>query len=122
MANIRANQKNGKTISYRFTICLGRDATGKQLRKYTTWIAPEDMTPAKARKAAERAADAWELEVKAEYQAEQDAKAQGQAYVLPPEKRRDDFVSFVHETWFPLQVQNGKCKSTLVRVRKNQSC
>lgn len=69
MANIRENKKTGKVISFRFIVCLERDVRGKQIRKYTTWTAPADLTPAKARKAAERAADAWEEEVKAEYTA-----------------------------------------------------
>ena len=68
MANIRANEKNGKVVSYRFIICLERDTQGKQIRRYTTWTPPEGLTPTKAKKAAERAADAWEQEVKAEYQ------------------------------------------------------
>lgn len=88
MANIRENKRNGKVISYRFTACLGRDANDKQIRRYTTWEIPDGLTPAKAKKAAERAADAWEQEVKAEYQKE---KELGQAYTLPPEKRRDSF-------------------------------
>ena len=86
MANIRENTKNGKVISYRFTICLDRDAQGKQIRRYTTWTPPQDLTLAKAKKAAERAADAWELEMKATYKAEKEAAASGQNYSLPPEK------------------------------------
>ena len=31
MANIRENTKNGKVVSYRFTVCLERDTQGKQL-------------------------------------------------------------------------------------------
>lgn len=72
MANIRENTKNGKVVSYRFTACMERDVRGKQVRKYTTWTPPEGLTPAKARKAAERAADAWEQEVRAEYQKEKE--------------------------------------------------
>ena len=94
MANIRENTKSGKVISYRFTACMERDVRGKQVRKYTTWTPPEGLTPAKAKKAAERAADAWEQEVKAEYQKE---KELGNAYRLPPEKRHDDFAAFVNE-------------------------
>ena len=63
MANIRENTKNGKVISYRFIACMERDMRGKQIRKYTTWTPPEGMTAAKAKKAAERAADAWENEI-----------------------------------------------------------
>ena len=33
MAAIRENRKNGKIISYRFTLCLERDAQGKQIRR-----------------------------------------------------------------------------------------
>ena len=57
MANIRENTKNGKVISYRFIACMERDVRGKQIRKYTTWKPPEGMTAAKAKKAAERAAE-----------------------------------------------------------------
>ena len=112
MANIRANEKNGKVVSYRFIICLERDAQGKQIRRYTTWTPPEGLTPTKAKKAAERAADAWEQEVRAKYQKAKAAAANGQSYALPPEKRRDDFVSFVNDTWFSLFICNGDRKPT----------
>ena len=59
MANIRENKKNGKTISFRFTVCLERDVRGIQIKNYTTWTAPADLTPAKAKKTAERAADVF---------------------------------------------------------------
>ena len=67
MANIRENKRNGKTVFFRFTACLEWDTQGKQVRRYITWTPPEGLTPSRARKAAERAADAWEDEVKAEY-------------------------------------------------------
>lgn len=79
MANIREKQKDGKIISFSFTVCLARDANGKQVRRFTTWTPPEGLAPTKARKAAERAADAWEQEVKAEYEKEQQAIAEGRA-------------------------------------------
>ena len=111
MATIRENKKNGKTVSYRFTVCLERDIRGKQIRQYTTWTPEEGLTPAKAKKAAERAADAWEQEVRAEYQKK---KALGQAYRLPPDKRRDDFTAFINDTWLPLQVCGGNDKPTTI--------
>ena len=67
MANIRENKRNGKTVFFRFTACLEWDTQGKQVRRYITWTPPEGLTPSRARKAAERAADAWEDEVKAAY-------------------------------------------------------
>ena len=108
MANIRENKKNGKTVSFRFTACLERDAQGRQVRRYTTWEIPDGLTPARARKAAERAADAWEDEVKAEYQKEKEAKAQGRAYMLPLEKRHDDFFGFILNTWLLLYYLREK--------------
>ena len=118
MAAIRENRKNGKIISYRFTLCLERDAQGKQIRRYTTWTPPESLTPAKAKKAAERAADAWEDETRRAYQEEQKALACGAAYHLPPEKRHDDFCAFVNEIWFPLHIC-GNCKPTTTAYYKN---
>ena len=110
MAHIRANTKNGKIVSYRFTVCLGRDCNGKQIRKYTTWPIPPDTSTAKAKKAAERAADIWEQELMNEYHKKLEAESAGKAYQIPAEKRHDDFVSFVNDVWFPLQVQDGKHK------------
>ena len=114
MANIRENKKNGKTVSYRFTVCLERDARGKQVRKYTTWMPPEGLTPAKAKRAAEHAAEEWEQEARAEYQKEQNAIEQGLVYQLPPEKRKDDFVSFIENTWLPLQIRGGGNKPSTI--------
>ena len=118
MANIRENTKNGKVISYRFIACMERDVRGKQIRKYTTWTPPEGMTAAKAKKAAERAADAWENEIREEYQKQ---KELGSAYRLPPDKRRDDFVSFVNDTWFALQVRGENDKPNTIAFYKNMA-
>ena len=118
MANIRENKKNGKIISFRFIVCLERDVRGKQIRKYTTWTPPEGMTAAKAKKAAERAADAWENEIREEYQKQ---KELGSAYRLPPDKRRDDFVSFVNDTWFVLQIRGENDKPNTIAFYKNMT-
>lgn len=118
MANIRENTKNGKIISYRFTACMERDVRGRQIRKYTTWMPPAGLTAAKAKRAAERAADAWEEEVRAEYQKQ---KEQGSAYRLPPDKRRDDFLSFVNNTWFVLRVRGENDKPNTVAFYQNMT-
>lgn len=112
MATITENKKDGKTVSYRFVVCLGRDAQKKQIRRITTWKPPAGLSPSKVRKAAEREADAWEQELRETYQQEQAAIQKGQAYSLPPEKRKDDFVSFVNDTWFALYICNGDRKAT----------
>ena len=93
MATIIKNQKNSKTVSRCFITCLGRDAQKKPIRRFKTWTPPEGITPARIRKASEREADIWEQEAKADYQKAQEAAAKGQAYIMPPEKRHDDFAS-----------------------------
>lgn len=118
MADIRENKRNGKTVSYRFTACMERDVRGKQIRKYTTWTPPQGLTPGKERKAAERAADAWEEETRAEYQKEK-AAACGLPYAIPADKRHDDFVEFIETTWLPLQVKGGEMKPATVAFYQN---
>jgi integrase len=119
MSAIKENKKNGKIISYKFTVCLERDTNGKQMRRYLTWTPPDGLTPAKAKKAAERAADEWERELKADYQKEKESAAVEQPYQLPHEKRPDDFVSFINDIWFPLHVRGGNCKPTTIAFYKN---
>lgn len=75
---------------------------------------PMGLTPAKARKTAERAADAWEQDIRQEYEKQCALTALGKIYQIPAEKRRDDFCAFVNDTWFPLQVRDGKHKSKTV--------
>ena len=68
MASVKENTSNGKVTSYRFTVCMGRDKDGKQIMRTMTWRPPSDLSPAKARKAAERAADQWERIIRSEGQ------------------------------------------------------
>ena len=83
MATISENKKNGRTVSFRFVVCLGRDKQKKQIRRCMTWIPPENLSAAKARKAAEREADAWEQEMRDAYRKEIDAEARNGFFVLP---------------------------------------
>ena len=48
MATIQKNRKNGKILSYKFRVCLGRTDTGRQIMRYATWTIPDGMTPSKA--------------------------------------------------------------------------
>ena len=59
MAHIRANTKNGKIVSYRFTVCLGRDCNGKQTENIHYMAHPTRYKHSQGKKAAERAADIW---------------------------------------------------------------
>ena len=64
MASIKEEGTRGKRLSYKFRVCLGRDENGRQISKAMRWNPPEDMTPAKARKEAQRVAAVWEAEQK----------------------------------------------------------
>lgn len=116
MANIRENVKCGKIVSYRFTVCLERDVNQKQIRRYYTWAVPQGLSVSKARKAAERAADKWEHEVREEYDKQ---KTMGLSYVIPVEKRQDSFTTFVNEVWFPLRICNGNDKQSTIAFYRN---
>ena len=108
MAAITPKEKNGKVVSYRFRACVGRDEMGKQIFRSTTWIVPDGLTPAKAAKAAQRAAVLWEREVQADYEIDltepERVKEREQA------RAATDFVKFVEQEWFPLCVDNGEHK------------
>ena len=121
MATISENKRGNKTVSYRFVVCLGRDAQGKQIRRFKTWKAPEGLSSTKERKAAEKAAEAWEQEIRTEYQKELAAVISGQVCSLPPEKRNDNFAAFVNEIWLPLQVKGGNNKPATVKFYKNNA-
>ena len=100
MAYIQEKVKGKKIVSFKFKACMGRDANGKQIFKCKTWYPPADLTPAKARKEAQKVAGVWEEEAKQAYLKEQEEKAV--AGELPPPAPVYTFDSFVNEVWIPL--------------------
>lgn len=64
MAYIQEKVKGKKIVSFKFKACMGRDSNGKQIFKCKTWYPPSDLTPAKARKEAQKVAGVWEEEAK----------------------------------------------------------
>ena len=75
MAYIQEKLKGKKIVSFKFKACVGRDDNGKQIFKCTTWYPPAELTPAKARKEAQKVAAIWEDEVRQAYLKEQEGKA-----------------------------------------------
>ena len=53
-------------------LCVGRDADSKQVFK---WYPPDELTPAKARKEAQKVAVLWEDEARQAYLKEQEGNA-----------------------------------------------
>ena len=119
MATIKENRVNGKLISFKFTSCLGRDAQGKQIRRYSTWKVPEGMTPSKAKKAAEREAAAWETDLRAEFEADTIpvVQAQEKAKVIDS----INFAEYVKEAWLPICIENGDYKPKTVSYYTDMS-
>lgn len=118
MASVKENTSNGKVTSYRFTVCMGRDKDGKQIMRTMTWRPPSDLSPAKARKAAERAADQWERIIRSEGQGKQKPNAPPPPPPSDPEPRADDFVRFIDSVWFPLEIEGSDRKPRTVAFYK----
>lgn len=56
MAQIQEKVKNGKIVSFKIKVFLGRDEAGKQIFRCKTWKSPAGMPNSKSRKEAERVA------------------------------------------------------------------
>ncbi len=108
MASVREKIKDNKIISFQFTCSIGRDENGKQIRRYSTWTPPAELSPAKARKAAFKAAEEWEKQARAEY--EQDVKDPERVKAREIARSRTDFADFVLHDWFPICIDNGEHK------------
>lgn len=108
MAAITPNKKDGKIISYKFRACVGRDEVGKQIFRCTTWKVPTELSPAKAEKAANRAAELWEKEVRAEHAKDLEDPERVKAREISHSKT--EFSDFVLNDWFPICIDNGEHK------------
>ncbi len=102
MASIKEGKKNGTVVPFYFTASFGKDAEGKQIRRYYTWTPPIGMTLAKARKAAVLEAEKWEAQEK--------EKDETPPPAAVPKARADDFMSFINDIWMPLEVKGGQRK------------
>ena len=112
MARITENLKDGRIVSYRFIACVGRDAHGKQVRRFATWHPPDGLRQSRVRAAAEKAAADWEEAARQQYAEELERAARPDPGYIPPEERRDDFVEYVNNVWYKLYICNGDRKST----------
>ncbi len=119
MASITQNKKEGKVISYKFKVCVGRDEFGKQIFRCTTWKVPEGMIPSRAEKAAQRAAVQWEQQAKEEYSKDMQNPERVKERAI--EKARTDFAAFIREVWFPICICDGEHKPTTVDFNRNIS-
>ena len=115
MAYIQEKTKGKKIISFKFKACLGRDENGKQIFKCMTWHPPADLTPAKARKEAQKVAGVWEEQVRQAYIEEQRNNSVADAPPAPVYT----FDRFVNEVWIPLCVRDGSHRPATVAMYTN---
>ena len=119
MASIREKKQNGKVVSYRFTCCVGRNISGTQIRRYITWIPPQGMIPSRARKAAEKEAQSWELRMKAAFT--KDSQNTGHTQMQALVESNLEFSFFIRNVWFPFQIDNGSYKAKTVSYYRDTS-
>ena len=108
---ISAQLRKTENFLYRFTACLGKDEKGRQIRRYRTWQVPQGLSPVRAERAAQRAADEWEKSLKID-----PSEAE-----IPPAVHSCDFADFVNEVWLPLRIQNGTNKPVTVTFHRNNA-
>ena len=101
MASITQNKKDGKIISYKFKVCVGRDEFGKQIWRCTTW----------------KAAAEWERQVKDKYQ--KDLQNPERIKERQAAKDRTEFSDYILNTWFPICICDGEHKPTTVVFNKH---
>lgn len=119
VATIVPNEKDGKIISYKFRVCLGRSEFGKQINKYTTWHIPDNLTPTKAQRAAEKAANEWEQTIRDEYK--QDLAHPERVKEREIINAKIEFSDFINHVWFPICVDNGEHKPTTISFNRHIS-
>lgn len=117
MATIQKNRKNGKILSYKFRVCLGRTDTGRQIMRYATWTIPDGMTPSKAERAARREAEAWEKRMREAWAEEQRNPERARQREI--QERRTGFAAFAEEIWFPLCICDGEHRPTTVEFYRH---
>lgn len=112
MATLTPKNKDGRIISYRFRACVGRDENGKQVFRSTTWRVPDGLVPSKLERTVQRALNAWEQEVRAEYAKDLNNPERVKAREIA--KTHTPFIHFVSSEWFPVCIDNGERKAKTI--------
>ncbi len=106
MANITANKKNGKIISFKFRVFIGRDDKGRQQFKSKVWKPDKEYTEKRLIKLAEVQAALWEQEIV------QGVSSEAEEEKTVPIK----FSDFVNNEWLPSLVDD-ECRATTYEFR-----
>lgn len=113
MAYIQGKVK--KIVSFKFKACVGQDADGKQVFKCKTRYPPDELTPAKAHKDAQKVAALWAYEAREAY-----LKEQREPVVTGCSPSRPfTFDGFVNDVWLPLYVRDGSHRPSTIAMHTN---
>lgn len=105
MALIRSYYgKDGKLLSYKIVVTLGRDENGKKIYRSTTIKRPEGLTPKREEKEVARIADEWEREQREIYESNE-ARIRAE---IRDEKKKLKVVGFIDNRWIEKHVKDGK--------------
>ena len=106
MASIKENRKNGKIVSFKFRVFIGRDEDGRQQFKTKVWKPDKPCTETRLIKLAEAEAAIWEREIMCgNVPTEKEAK---------PSQIK--FCEFVNNEWLP-SLLNEECRATTYEFR-----
>ena len=109
MATIYTNRKDGKIVSFKFKVFLGKEASGKHIVKCKTWFPDREMTEKKLRALAEKEAILFEHEAAAQYEEEQKR-------FKPSEIT---FADFVEQVWLPSKINMDEVRTTTIVFHKS---
>ena len=109
MATIYTNRKDGKIVSFKFKVFLGKEASGKHIVKCKTWVPDREMTEKKLRARAEKEAVLFEYEAAAQYEEEQKR-------FKPSEIT---FADFVEQVWLPSKINMDEVRTTTIVFHKS---
>ena len=109
MATIYTNRKDGKIVSFKFKVFLGKEASGKHIVKCKTWVPDREMTEKKLRALAEKEAILFEYEAAAQYEEEQKR-------FKPSEIT---FADFVEQVWLPSKINMDEVRTTTIVFHKS---
>lgn len=102
MASVYPNRKDGKIVSFKFKVFLGRDENGKQKTRCITWTPPKLASEGKILLLAEKEAVLWERHVLEEIEL--------QKKILTPNEIT--FENFVESVWLPDQISKSNYRPT----------
>lgn len=106
MASITENKKNGKIVSFKFRVFIGRDDEGKQQFKTKIWNPDQEYPTKTLKKLAQMEAALWEHSIVQGVTSEVEEE--------PPSYIK--FCDFVNNEWLP-SLLNDECRVTTYEFR-----